>query len=423
MLIINPIKLFNELLIYQRKTVTMKNISRRQFIKHTGLATAGTMLLPMFLNAFDRQSIQNYKNRKLVVVQFSGGNDGLNAIVPYTNDVYYKSRPTIAVPSNKVLKATDALGFNPKLQVLQQLYDSGDVCIINNIGYPNPDRSHFRSMDIWHTASASNEFLSTGWLGRYLDGNCAHCQNPHHAIEIDDTLSLALKGHQKSGFAMKNPNQLRNTTRSKIVQAVAQHHHHHEHEENVAYLYKTLTNTISSADYIYEKSKVYTSKANYPKGQLGKELKQVAELIVSEADTQIYYVTLGGFDTHNNQVAQQERLLQAYSDAMMAFVRDLKQNNKWEDTLVMTFSEFGRRVAENGSRGTDHGAGNNLYLMGGKLKKQGFYNEGPNLLNLDKGDVKYAIDFRNVYATILKDWLKTDNQVVLQQPFDSLGFV
>lgn len=401
----------------------MKNISRRQFVKHSSLATAGTMLLPMFLNGFDQNSIQNNKNRKLVVVQFSGGNDGLNAVVPYTNDIYYKKRPTIAVPSSKILKATDSLGFNPKLKVLRNLYDSGDVCIINNIGYPNPDRSHFRSMDIWHTASASDEFLSTGWLGRYLDGNCVDCENPHHAIEVDDTLSLALKGNEMSGFAMKNPSQLRNTTRSKIVQAVAQHHHDHEHTENVAYLYKTLANTISSADYIYEKSKIYSSKGNYPKGQLGKELKQVAELIISEADTQIYYVTLGGFDTHNNQVVQQERLLQSYSEAMTAFVKDLKQNDKWDDTLVMTFSEFGRRVAENGSRGTDHGTGNNLYLMGGKLKKQGFFNEGPDLENLEKGDVKYAVDFRNVYATILKDWLKTDDQAVLQKQFKALGFV
>lgn len=401
----------------------MKNISRRQFAKQSSLAAVGTMFLPMFLNAFDRNSIQNNKNRKLVVVQFSGGNDGLNAIVPHTNDVYYKSRPSIAVPSNKVLKATDTLGFNPKLKVLQNLYDSGDVCIINNIGYPNPDRSHFRSMDIWHTASDSNEFLSTGWLGRYLDGNCTNCQNPHHAIEVNDNLSLALKGNQMSGFAMKNPDQLKNTTRSKIVQAVAKHHHDHEHEENVAYLYKTLNNTIASADYIYEKSKIYTSKASYPKGKLGKELKQVAELIISEADTQIYYVTIGGFDTHNNQVNQQERLFQGYSEAMSAFVKDLKENDKWDDTLIMTFSEFGRRVAENGSRGTDHGAGNNLYLMGGKLKKQGFYNEGPDLTNLEKGDVKYAVDFRNVYSTILKDWLKTDDQIVLQKTFQSLGFV
>jgi len=402
----------------------MKNITRRNFIKKSAIATAGTMAVPMFLQAFDNSpSLLNNSNKKLVIVQFSGGNDGLNSIVPYTNDIYYKSRPTIAVKSSNVLKATDELGFNPKLKVLQNLYDQGEVSIINNIGYPNPDRSHFRSMDIWHTASDSNEFLSTGWLGRYLDGNCMNCENPHHAIELDDTLSLALKGQSASGFAMKNLGQLRNTPRTKIVQAVAQHHHDHEHEENVAYLYKTLTNTISSADYIFEKSKVYASKETYPKGKLGKEFKQVAELIISECDTQIYYITIGGFDTHSNQVNQQDRLLASYSEAMTAFVKDLKSNNKWDDTLVMTFSEFGRRVAENGSKGTDHGKGNNLYLMGGKLKKAGFYNKGVDLSQLDKGDVKFEVDFRRVYATVLQDWLQTNSQLVLQKQFKSLGIV
>lgn len=402
----------------------MKNISRRNFIKRSGLATAGTMMVPMFLKAFGNQpNLLNNKQKKLVVIQFSGGNDGLNCIVPHTNDIYYKSRPTIAVQPKDVLKATDELGFNPNLTVLRDLYDKGEVSIVNSIGYPDPDRSHFRSMDIWHSASDSNEFLSTGWLGRYLDGNCIDCENPHHAIEVDDTLSMALKGQQKSGFAMKNPGQLERTTRNKIIQSVAQHHHDHDHDENVAYLYKTLNSTIESADYIYEKSKIYDSKQPYPKGKLGAELKQVAELIISGSDTQIYYVTIGGFDTHNSQVTRQSKLLAGYSESMTAFVKDLKANDRWNDTLVMTFSEFGRRVAENGSRGTDHGQGNNLYLMGGNLKKAGFYNGAPDLTNLNKGDVKYEVDFRRVYATILKDWLKADDQKILKQQFKTLGIV
>ena len=402
----------------------MKNISRRNFIKKSGLATAGTMMVPMFLRAFGNQPnlIQN-SNKKLVIIQFSGGNDGLNAIVPYTNDAYYKNRPTIGVKASSVLKATDELGFNPNLKVLRSLYDNGEVSIINSIGYPDPDRSHFRSMDIWHTASDADEFLSTGWLGRYLDGNCVNCDNAHHAIEVDDTLSLALKGEQMSGFAMRDPKRLHRTTNNKAVKAVASHHHDHEHEENVAYLYKTLANTISSADYLHEKSKIYTSKGTYPKGKLGGELKQVAELIISGSDTQIYYITIGGFDTHNNQVNRQTPLFKAYSEAVDAFVKDLKANNKWNDTLVMTFSEFGRRVAENGSKGTDHGKGNNLYLMGGNLKKAGFYNGAPDLVNLDNGDLKYQVDFRRVYATVLQDWLKNTDENVLRRQFKSLGIV
>jgi len=398
-----------------------KHINRRNFLHHSALATAGSLFIPSFLKAFDGRPTQlNNTNRKLIIIQFSGGNDGLNSIVPFTNDIYYAKRPTIAVDKSKVVQLTDDLGLNPKLKALQPLYDKGDWSIINNVGYPNPDLSHFRSMDIWHTASDSNEFLSAGWLGRFLD---KHGQTPHHAIEIDDTLSLALKGTEKNGFAMQRPNQLRKTTRSKIVQAVAKHHHDHEHEENVAYLYQTLSNTISSADYIYEKSKVYTSTEHYPKHKLGRELKQVGELIASGCDTQVYYITVGGFDTHINQVNTQDRLLEMYAEAVAALVRDLKKKNRWDDTLIMTFSEFGRRVAENGSRGTDHGKANNLYLMSGQLKKAGFYNQAPQLDKLDNGDVSFEVDFRRIYATVLKDWLKTDDKQILNKTFRPLGIV
>ena len=150
----------------------MKNISRRNFIRKTGLVTAGTMAIPMFLKAFERHPLKNNsQHKKLIIIQFSGGNDGLNAIVPYTNDLYYSNRPTIAVKANDVLKATDELGFNPNLKILKDLYDNAELSIVNSVGYPDPDRSHFRSMDIWHTASDANEFLSTGWLGRYLDNH------------------------------------------------------------------------------------------------------------------------------------------------------------------------------------------------------------------------------------------------------------
>lgn len=396
-------------------------MNRRNFIKKSTFATAGTMLVPMFLQACDAGlALNNNTDKKLVILQFTGGNDGLNSIVPFTNDIYYKSRPSIAIQAANILKANDELGFNPNLKILQKLYDNNEISIINNVGYPDPDLSHFRSMDIWHTASDANEFLSTGWLGRYLDGNCP---NPHHALEIDDTLSLALKGQNKSGFAVSNPTQLRNTTQNKIIQAVAQSHHDHEHEENISYLYKTLANTVSSADYLFEKSKVYSSKESYPKGKFGKELKQVAELIISGCNTQIYYVSVGGFDTHSNQVNQQDKLLASYSESMMAFVQDLKNNNQWDNTLVMTFSEFGRRVAENGSRGTDHGKANNLYLMGGKIKKAGFYNNAPDLSKLDDGDLSFEVDFRRVYATVLKDWLQSTDAAVLTKSFDSLGIV
>lgn len=398
-------------------------MKRRNFLRASALASTASMV-PAFLKAFNTNHLHSSRTGKiLVVVQLSGGNDGLNTIVPYRNDIYYKNRPNLAIKKEQVLKISDDLGFNPALQSLQSLYDDGLVSIINNVGYPNPDRSHFRSMDIWHTASSSSEYLSSGWIGRYLDNACHGCDKPYHALEVDDSLSLAMKGKERSGFAMSNPMQLKNTTNNRFLQAVGQAHDHDHHEENVAYLYKTMIDTQASADYLFKQSKVYRSSVQYPQSAFGKDLKQIAELITAETDTRIYYVSLTGFDTHANQKNQQARLLKQYADGMNAFVKDLKQNKLLDDTLIMTFSEFGRRVKQNASNGTDHGTANNLYLIGGRLKQPGFYNNGPNLNQLDKGDLIYEIDFRRIYATLLDNWLETNAVPILNGSFKKLGLV
>lgn len=402
----------------------MNFLNRRGFLKRSLLATAGTMTMPLFLKAFDQNYVQS-SNKKLVIIQWSGGNDGLNTVVPYTNDLYYKARPKLALERSKVLKVSNDLGFNPKLSYLRRLYDNAELSVINNVGYPNPNKSHFRSMDIWHTASGSNEYLSTGWLGRYLDQQPnLETLDAHHIVEVDDALSLAVKGHKKRALAMRNTQSLRNLTQSKLIKSIAQHHHGHKHEDNLAYLYQTLSSTMSSADYLHQQAKTTTSKEKYPlKNKLAKDLKQVAELIIAGSSTQVYYLNMGGFDTHNNQKSQQGRLLGQYNDAIKPFIEDLKGSGKWKDTLVMTFSEFGRRVEENGSKGTDHGKANNLFLMGGNLKKSGFYNEGPDLQNLHKGDLQYKVDFREIYATILNKWLQEDSAAVLGAKFNPLSIL
>lgn len=382
-----------------------------------------SIFVPAFLKAYQPKNLFNSRSGKiLVIVQLSGGNDGLNTVIPYRNDIYYQQRPTLAIQKNEVLQVSDQLGLNPVLSPLQSLYDDGLLSIVNNVGYPNPDRSHFRSMDIWHTASESNEYLSTGWLGRYLDSSCQGCEAAHHALEVDDELSLALKGQQKKGFAMSNPQQLKRQTNNPLLKHLAGQNHH-DHEENVAYLYKIMADTYSSADYLSEKAKTYSSKMTYPVSAFGKRLKQIAELISADTDTRIYYVSLSGFDTHVNQKNQQERLLKQYAEGMKAFVKDLKQNGLLDDTLIMTFSEFGRRVKQNASRGTDHGTANNLFLIGGKLKQPGFYNEGPDLSALDKGDLIYRVDFRDVYATILDKWLESNSRKILNDSFQGLNFI
>lgn len=397
-------------------------MKRRSFLQKSAMAST-SIFVPAFLKAYQPENLFNTRSGKiLVIVQLSGGNDGLNTVIPYRNDIYYQQRPTLAVQKNEVVKISDNLGLNPVLSPLQSLYDDGLLSIINNVGYPNPDRSHFRSMDIWHTASESDEYLSTGWLGRYLDSSCQGCEAAHHALEVDDELSLALKGQEKKGFAMSNPEQLKRQTNNPLLKHLSEQNHHHQ-QENVAYLYKILADTYSSADYLSEKAKTYKSQLAYPISAFGKRLKQIAELISADTDTRIYYVSLSGFDTHVNQKNQQERLLKQYAEGMKAFVKDLKQNKLLDDTLIMTFSEFGRRVKQNASRGTDHGTANNLFLMGGKLKRPGFYNDGPDLGTLDKGDLIYKVDFRDVYATILDKWLGSNSRQILNDSFQGLNFI
>ena len=394
-------------------------MKRRDFLRNIGLSSA-TLFVPQFLSGFNQTGLTaNGKN--LVIIQWSGGNDGLNTVVPYRNDIYYKKRPTLAIDKKKVLKLNDDLGFNPAMAGLKSLYDDGLVTVINNVGYPNPDRSHFRSMDIWHSASDSNEYWTTGWLGRYLDESCKNC-DAHAALEIDDTLVLAMKGVEKSGFAVNDPNRLKQTTRNPFLKKIA-HHHDHEHDENVAYLYKTLIDTQASADYLFEQMQVYRTKVSYPATQVGNDLKKIAKLIVANTNTKIYYVNLGGFDTHVFQKNQQERLLKQYSEAIKAFVKDLKENQKLDDTLIMTFSEFGRRVKQNASQGTDHGTANNVYFIGGQLEKPGIFNKNPNLSTLDNGDLIYSVDFRKIYASVLQDWLGVAPKSVLQKNFQPLNLI
>ncbi len=408
-------------------------MKRRDFIQKSFLASVGTMLVPNFLKAFEnpndilKNSLQNNAGEKiLIIIQLSGGNDGLNTLVPFRNDIYYKNRPLIGIPQNELLKINDELGFNPALPIMKELHEAGNLAILNNVGYPSPDRSHFRSMDIWVTGSKSSEYLQTGWIGRYLDNMCQNtdCKLAHEAIEVDDSLGLALKGNKVKGLAVKDAKKLYQIAKNKQLQkATETHAQDHEHEL-AEYLYKTLAETQSSAEYIYEKTNKTTPKPQtYPTTDLGKQLKTTAEFIKAGISTNVYYASLGSFDTHINQKAQQSRLLTVYNDAVSALVKDLKANNLWQNVVIMTFSEFGRRLAQNGSQGTDHGTASNVYLMGGSLKKASVLNELPNLTDLDEGDLKFTMDFRRIYATILDKHLQTDHQKILNDKFDLLNFL
>ena len=396
-------------------------MKRRDFLKQSSLASS-LFFVPNFVKAIEKVAKESLGYKKLVIIQLSGGNDGLNTIIPYTNDIYYKKRPGLSVPKNELIKVTDELGFHQSLAPLKNLYDQGYLSIINNVGYPNPNRSHFRSTDIWQTASDASQYLDTGWLGRYIE---QFGKMPYTGIELDDSLSLIMKGESMNGIATKNPRTLFSNTQTPYFKKVLNHQSDaHLSEHNLGYLYKTMIEAKSSAKYIYETSKTYKSSLEYPKNPFGKQLKTTSEFINSNLDSSVYYVSMGGFDTHANQENRQKKLLKTYSESMEVFINDLKQNDTFKDTLVITFSEFGRRLQQNAAGGTDHGAANNVFIIGENLKTKGFYNDAPNLLNLDpNGDLIHSVDFRSIYATVLDTWLQVDDEAILNKSFNKLNFI
>ncbi|MGJ8548249.1 DUF1501 domain-containing protein [Winogradskyella wichelsiae] len=395
-------------------------MDRRKFIKNSALASS-LFFVPNFVKAFESIASERLGYKRLVIIQLGGGNDGLNTIIPHNNDLYYKARPKLAITKN-IIKLNDDLGFHPSLGPLRALYDNGELSIINNVGYPNPVRSHFRSMDIWQTASNSDQYLQSGWLGRFLD---QHGKKPYNAIEMDEQLSLAMKGEHFNGIATNDYKVLYNTSKDPYFKKVLDHYNDaHLSEHNLGYLYQTMIEAKSSANYIFENTKVQASQTTYPQNRFAKQLKNVSQFINSDLDTKVFYTSLNGFDTHANQNNRQTKLLSQYADGVAAFVEDLKSNGTFKDTLLLTFSEFGRRVKQNAANGTDHGSANNVFVIGKNLKQAGFYNNLSSLSDLDKnGDLKYSVDFRSVYATILSQWMDVTSEGIIPSKQKLLKFI
>ncbi|WP_407556378.1 DUF1501 domain-containing protein [Winogradskyella sp. 4-2091] len=395
-------------------------MDRRKFIKNSALASS-LFFVPNFVKAFENVATNQLGYKRLVIVQLAGGNDGLNTIIPHNNDLYYNARPQLAITKD-IIKLNDDLGFHPSLDPLRSLFDNGELSIINNVGYPNPVRSHFRSMDIWQTASGSGEYLQSGWIGRYLD---QHGEKPYNAMEMDEQLSLAMKGEYFNGIATNDYKVLYNTAKDPYFKNVLSHYNDaHLSEHNLGYLYQTMIEAKSSANYIFENTNVKSSSEDYPQNNFAKQLKNVAQFINSGLDTKVFYTSLGGFDTHANQNKKQTQLLSQYAKSVSAFVNDLKQNNAFENTLILTFSEFGRRVKQNAANGTDHGSANNVFIIGKNLKQAGFYNNLASLSDLDdNGDLKYSVDFRSIYSTILKNWMNVSAKGIIPKEQKSLKFI
>jgi uncharacterized protein (DUF1501 family) len=370
------------------------------------------------------QSAAPNDDRVLVVVYFQGGNDGLNTVVPFGMPAYYKYRPTLAVTQNDVLRINDTVGLNPQLKPFKDMYDKGQVAIVQGVGYPNPDYSHFRSTEIYETATP-DKYASTGWLGRYLDDANVPAQNLFNAVAIADVLPEVLVADRVDVAAIAQLNGYGLASdRSKTLGR--DEFHTFVADNNVPFRSPYLAQVASIEDHAQRGAEElpklvagYKAEATYPETPIGHSLALAAQVIGSKLGTRVLYVQLGSFDTHTTQRATQDRLLADFANAISAFYADLAAHGDEGRVLTMTFSDFGRRVAENGSRGTDHGSAAPVFVIGGGVKG-GLYGEHPSLDALDAGNMRFTTDFRSVYATVLEKWLQRPSSGIVGPGFAPL---
>ncbi len=373
-------------------------MNRRNFLSLTGTLTGGALLLPDFLHAFGSQPNLVIGEQCLVFIQLNGGNDGLNTFVPFDNPLYYDLRTKIALSKNDVISKNNGMAFHPALKDFASMQQSGDLTIIQNVGYPEPNRSHFRSQEIWQTASPANEYLSDGWLGRYLDLQCKEHQ-PTAGINLDNIDSLALKGEGANSITVKDPNRFK--VRNENAEGLKL-----SDNPQLDFVRKIANSVSEGSDEIQKALAQSTDEASYPKTGLGKNLEWISRLIKGNLNSKVYYTSQNGYDTHDNQLAIQQRNLTELNDAVFSFYTDLKKTSLLQNVTWVVFSEFGRRVSDNG-KGTDHGTAAPMFVIGGNTKGR-IIGHNPDLSDLDNGDLKYNIDFRSVYATLLKEKMNFD---------------
>ncbi len=408
--------------------------SRRDMLK-VGLSGLGVLSLtgtvPSFLSQFafadSRPGTSISNDNILVVVQLSGGNDGLNTVIPTGNDAYLKARPNIAL-KDRTHKLDESFSLNPGLEPFKRLFDDGQLAVINGCGYPNPNRSHFRSMEIWHTANPTEKYEPTGWLGHYVDHMLRGTNDLLSAVNVGPELPQALVADQSTVPSIQSIDDFKIRTDPNVPQdakikeqIIRDLNKVKETSPALQYLSRQATNAIIEADQIRKVTAAYKPDVEYPYG-FGQQLKLIAQLISGNFGTKLFYCQTGGFDTHASQVGQHERILNNVATAIRAFHQDMKAKGYGQKVTVMCFSEFGRRVNQNSSGGTDHGTAGPMFVSGAKVKA-GIYGAYPSLTELDHGDLKYTTDFRRVYATLLDKWLNADSPSILKNKFDPIGFL
>jgi uncharacterized protein (DUF1501 family) len=375
-------------------------MNRRNFLALTGTFTGGSLLLPNFLYSFGSQNNLILGEQSVVFVQLNGGNDGLNTFIPFEDALYYNLRPAIALSKTEVLNSAQGMAFHPALKGFANMQQNGDLSVLQNVGYANPVRSHFRSQEIWQTAPTNQEYLNDGWLGRYLDLQCKEHQ-PTAGINIDNIDNLALKGDEPNSITVKDPSRFK-------TKNIAESDDQLSENPQLDFVRKVANSVVEGSDDIQKAlAKSTTSDVIYPKTGLAKNLEWISKLIKGNLNSKVYYTSLGGFDTHDNQLPIHKNKLTDLNDAVFSFYEDLKKSQQLQNVTIVVFSEFGRRVKDNG-RGTDHGTAAPMFIIGGNNRGK-IIGNNPNLSDLENGDLKHEIDFRSVYASLLQNKLNFDS--------------
>jgi uncharacterized protein (DUF1501 family) len=407
-------------------------ITRRDFLK---IGAAGISVSFLCTTTSRADSTPRLPGRRvLVVLQLIGGNDCLNTFIPYTDPKYRDARPTLAIADKDVLKISNRIGFHPSMEELKNLYVSGKLAFINNVGFSSLDRSHFRCRDIWQTGieTAGSSQGNRGWLGRYADLYLADGSTAVTTFSVGARAPLGLTANQLTGTSITDPDTFDSSTdlvidpqdpqdQAQYKQALFQVYGLRRSAGDLEVIRDQGNAAFQAVDLLKQISR--PSVIDYPASYLGKTFKLIARIIDSGIGTDIVWVAVDGFDTHGLQGNTHASLLREVSSTLAAFQSDVSNRGLSDDVLVLAWSEFGRRVSENGNKGTDHGKAGSVFLVGDRVKGGTYYGGEPDLSDLDDGDLKTRIDFRSVYSTVIADWFARDPLPVLQSPYENLGFL
>lgn len=393
------------------------HFNRRQFLKSSSLI-AMAPCVPTFLSRTVHAAEVDNDGRVLVVIQLSGGNDGINTVVPYADCGYAEHRKELRLSNERLIKVNDQIGLHPSLRPAADLLENGQLAIVHGVGYPNPNRSHDVSMAIWQTARFDPvEHKTFGWIGRAMDERSAPAYGSPHSILLgDENPPIAMRGRRSTSVSLAHLDDLKLKVDTQLLSSPADSHE----DDLLAFARRAALDARTTADLIDDIAKSSEADAaSYPRTGLSGRLKSIAQLIKAGFSTPVYYAIQSGYDTHAAQLPTHSRLLSELAGAIKAFQDDLQAAGLADRVLTLCFSEFGRRVKENASLGTDHGTAGPLFVVGPGVNA-GLIGQADSMTDLAEGDLKTQTDFRQVYATILEDWLGVSSTTALGGSFDRL---